>query len=165
MKARAEEIVSVLREEIEHYDARDGRAETGTVLEVGDGIATVHGLDRAVYGELVEFETGVRGMVLDLKRDTVGCALLGGEAGLKEGSLVKRTGKPAGIPVGDGMVGRVVDALGAPIDGGGPIGAVETRPIERRPAAWCPASRSPSPSRPASWPSTPWCPSAGASGS
>ena len=131
MKARAEEIVSVLREEIEHYDARGGRAETGTVLEVGDGIATVHGLDRAVYGELVEFETGVRGMVLDLKRDTVGCALLGGEAGLKEGSLVKRTGKPAGIPVGDGMVGRVVDALGAPIDGGGPIGAVETRPIER----------------------------------
>ena len=131
MDMRPEEIVSVLREEIEHYDARTGRAETGTVLEVGDGIATVHGLDRAVYGELVEFDTGVRGMVLDLKRDSVGVALLGGEAGLREGSQVRRTGRPAEVPVGEDMVGRVVDALGAAIDGGAPIQADETRPIER----------------------------------
>ncbi len=131
MNARPEEIVSILREEIEHYDSRVEQAETGTVLEVGDGIATIHGLRGALYGELVEFDTGVRGMVLDLKRDTVGCALLGGEQGLKEGSAVKRTGKPAAVPVGDAMIGRVVDALGAPIDGGGPIETTETRPIER----------------------------------
>ncbi len=127
----SEEIVSILREEIAHYGAGEDRAETGTVLEVGDGIATVHGLDRAVYGEMVEFDTGVYGMVLDLKRDTVGCALLGRETGLKEGSKVRRTGHPASIPVGDAMVGRVVDALGSPIDGGGPMETVETRPIER----------------------------------
>ncbi len=131
MTPRPEEIVSVLREEIANYENRADRAETGSVLEVGDGIATVHGLDRAVYGELVEFDTGVRGMVLDLKRDTVGCALLGSEAGLKEGSAVRRTGKPASVPVGEAMIGRVVDALGAPIDGGGPMETTETRPIER----------------------------------
>ena len=116
MNARPEEIVSLLREEIEGYDNKTRRTEEGTVLEVGDGIATIYGLDRAVYGELVEFETGVRGMVMDLSRDTVGCVLLGAETGLREGSTVRRTGQPADVPVGEGMLGRVVDALGRPID-------------------------------------------------
>lgn len=130
MKERPDEIVSILREEIAGYDARMERSETGTVLEVGDGIATVYGLANALYGELVEFDTGVRGMVLSLERDTVGCALLGDEAGLREGSTVKRTGRPADVPVGEALLGRVVDALGAPIDGKGPIETSETRPIE-----------------------------------
>ncbi|MDF2838834.1 MAG: synthase subunit alpha [Evtepia sp.] len=130
MNARPEEIVSLLREKIEGYDVRTQRAETGTVLEIGDGIATLYGLQEAVYGELLEFETGVQGMVLDLKRDTVGCVLLGSEEGIKEGTVVKRTGRPASVPVGDSMIGRVVDALGFPIDGKGPIETTETRPIE-----------------------------------
>ena len=130
MNARPEEIVSLLREEIEGYDNKTRRTEEGTVLEVGDGIATIYGLDRAVYGELVEFDTGVRGMVMDLSRDTVGCVLLGAETGLREGSTVRRTGQPADVPVGEGMLGRVVDALGRPIDGMGPIETHETRPIE-----------------------------------
>ena len=104
-KTRPEEIVSILREEISDYDTKVRRDETGTVLEVGDGIATVSGLDRAVYGELVEFDTGVRGMVMDLSRDTVGCVLLGAETGLREGSTVRRTGQPADVPVGEGMLG------------------------------------------------------------
>ena len=87
----SDEIISILQEEIEQYDSRTRRAETGTVLEIGDGIATVYGLDRAVYGELVEFETGVRGIVLNLERDSVGVVLLGSEEGLHEGSIVKRT--------------------------------------------------------------------------
>ena len=130
MNARPEEIVSLLREEIEGYDNKTRRTEEGTVLEVGDGIATIYGLDRAVYGELVEFDTGVRGMVMDLSRDTVGCVLLGAETGLREGSTVCRTGQPADVPVGEAMLGRVVDALGRPIDGLGPIHTTQTRPIE-----------------------------------
>lgn len=130
MNARPEEIVSLLREKIEGYDVKTQCAETGTVLEIGDGIATLYGLQNAVYGELLEFETGVFGMVLDLKRDTVGCVLLGSDTGIKEGTLVKRTGKPASIPVGDAMIGRVVDALGEPIDGNGSISTTDTRPIE-----------------------------------
>ena len=126
----SDEILSILREEITQYDNRTQRAETGTVLEIGDGIATIYGLDRAVYGELVEFETGVRGIVLNLERDSVGVVLLGSEAGLHEGSLVKRTGRAADVPVGEAMMGRTVNALGEPIDGLGPIATTETRPIE-----------------------------------
>ena len=100
------------------------------MLEIGDGIATVYGLDRAVYGELVEFETGVRGIVLNLTRESVGVVLLGSAAGLHEGSQVKRTGRAADVPVGDAMLGRTVNALGEPIDGLGPIACTETRPIE-----------------------------------
>ena len=130
MKSKPEEIVSILREEIQGYDTRVRRDETGTVLEVGDGIATVYGLDKAVYGELVELDTGVKGMVMNLARDSVGVVLLGSEAGVREGTVVKRTGRAADVPVGDGLVGRVVDVLGQPIDGLGPIQATETRPIE-----------------------------------
>ena len=91
----SDEIISILREEIEQYDNRTRREETGSVLEIGDGIATVYGLDRAVYGELVEFETGVRGIVLNLTRESVGVVLLGSADGLHEGSQVKRTGRAA----------------------------------------------------------------------
>ena len=131
MKQNPEEIVSILREEIEHYDTKTQRDESGTVLEIGDGIATVYGLTGALYGELVEFDTGTRGMVMNLETNCVGCVLLGTEDGLREGSTVRRTGRAADIPVGDAMVGRTVDALGCPIDGLGPIETSETRPVER----------------------------------
>ncbi len=116
MKTNPEEIVSILREEIQGYDTRVRRDETGTVLEVGDGIATVYGLDKAVYGELVELDTGVKGMVMNLARDSVGVVLLGSDAGVKEGTVVRRTGRAADVPVGDALVGRVVNVLGQPID-------------------------------------------------
>lgn len=130
MKMESDEIISVLREEISGFDNRTQRSETGTILDVGDGIATVYGLNNAVYGELVEFETGVCGMVMNLERDSVGCVLLGREDGLGEGSTVRRTGRATDVPVGDAMLGRVINALGAPIDGRGPIETTETRPIE-----------------------------------
>lgn len=130
MKTKPEEIVALLREEIAGYDTRVRRDEVGTVLEVGDGIATVYGLDKAVYGELVELETGVKGMVMNLARDSVGVVLLGSDAGVREGTVVRRTGRAADIPVGEAMIGRVVDVLGSPIDGLGPIETTETRPIE-----------------------------------
>ena len=130
MKTKPEEIVSILKEEIADFDTRVRREQTGTVLEVGDGIATVYGLDQAVYGELVEFDTGVKGMVMNLSQDSVGVVLLGPEAGVREGTVVKRTGRAADVPVGDELIGRVVDVLGQPIDGLGPIAATQTRPIE-----------------------------------
>ena len=130
MKTKPEEIVALLREEIAGYDTRVRRDEVGTVLEVGDGIATVYGLDKAVYGELVELETGVKGMVMNLARDSVGVVLLGSDAGVREGTVVRRTGRAADVPVGEAMIGRVVDVLGSPIDGLGPIETTETRPIE-----------------------------------
>ena len=126
-----EELMGSLRDTVKGFQVGQDTSETGRVLEVGDGIATVRGLDRAVYGELVEFDTGVKGMVMDLSRETVGCVLLGREEGLGEGSRVTRTGHPADVPVGRALLGRVVDAMGRPIDGLGPIHAADTRPIER----------------------------------
>ena len=126
-----EELMGSLRDTVKGFQIGQDTSETGRVLEVGDGIATVRGLDRAVYGELVEFDTGVKGMVMDLSRETVGCVLLGREEGLGEGSRVTRTGRPADVPVGRALLGRVVDAMGNPIDGLGPIHAADTRPIER----------------------------------
>ncbi|MBM6869376.1 F0F1 ATP synthase subunit alpha [Pseudoflavonifractor phocaeensis] len=126
-----DDLVEELKEQILGFDSHSETSETGRILEMGDGIATVSGLDRAVYGELVEFETGVSGMVMDLSRDHVGVVLLGAEDGLGEGSVVRRTGRPADVPVGDGLIGRVVDALGHPIDGLGSIQYTERRPIER----------------------------------
>ena len=105
-------------------------AETGRIIEIGDGIANVTGLRRAVYGELVEFENGTPGIILDLRRKRTGVVLLGSQEGLAEGSVVRRTGRPADVPVGDGLIGRAVDALARPIDGLGPIECTETRPIE-----------------------------------
>ena len=105
-------------------------SETGRVLEIGDGIANVSGLRHAVYGERVEFENGTAGLILDLRRKRTGVVLLGSAKGLTEGSLVRRTGRPADVPVGEALIGRTVDALGRPIDGLGPINCTETRPIE-----------------------------------
>ena len=163
MKQNPEEIVSILREEIEHYDTKTQRDESGTVLEIGDGIATVYGLTGALYGELVEFDTGTRGMVMNLETNCVGCVLLGTEDGLREGSTVRRTGRAADIPVGDAMVGRTVDALGCPIDGRAPLRPVRPARWNGRPPAWSPVSPLPSPFRLVSWPLIPWFPSAGAS--
>lgn len=126
----SEEIISVLKSEIENYESETKGQEVGTVIWIGDGIATVYGLDHAMYGEIVIFETGVKGMVQDIRRNEIGIILFGRDTGLKEGSKVSRTKKKAGIPVGDAYVGRVVDALGAPIDGKGSIDTDEYRPIE-----------------------------------
>ncbi|MBM6901098.1 F0F1 ATP synthase subunit alpha, partial [Gemmiger formicilis] len=104
--------------------------ETGRVIEIGDGIANVSGLRHAVYGERVEFENGTAGLILDLRRKRTGVVLMGSAEGLTEGSLVRRTGRPADVPVGEALIGRAVDALGRPIDGLGPIECTETRPIE-----------------------------------
>ncbi len=126
----SEEIISVLKSEIENYDTMSKNQEVGTVIWVGDGIATVYGIDHAMYGEIVIFDTGVKGMVQDIRRGEIGCILLGKDNGIKEGTKVTRTKKKAGIPVGDAFVGRIVDALGAPIDGLGEIASTDYRPIE-----------------------------------
>lgn len=126
----SEEIISVLKSEIENYELETKGQEVGTVIWIGDGIATVYGLDHAMYGEIVVFDTGVKGMVQDIRRNEIGIILLGRDTGLKEGSKVSRTKRKAGIPVGDAFIGRVVDALGAPIDGKGAIETEEYRPIE-----------------------------------
>ena len=124
------EIISVLKSEIENYEVKTQVSETGSIVSVGDGIATVYGINHAMYGEIVEFETGVRGLVQNLEMKTVGVVLLGSDKGLTEGSKVVRTGKKAGIPVGDAMIGRVVNSLGAPIDGKGAINTTDYRPVE-----------------------------------
>lgn len=124
------EIISVLKSEIEDYDVKTIVKETGTITNISDGIATVYGLDHAMYGELVEFETGVRGIVQNLEMKSIGCVLLGSDYGLTEGTKVVRTKKRAGIPVSENLIGRVVDSLGSPIDGKGEIKAKEFYPIE-----------------------------------
>lgn len=127
----ASDIISILKSEIEDFDRKSGVQETGTVVQVGDGIATVFGMQHVMYGELVEFETGVRGIVQNLETKTVGVVLLGSDHGITEGTSVVRTGKRAGIGVSNAMIGRVVDALGSPIDGGEGITAEAYFPIER----------------------------------
>ena len=124
------DIIPLLRETVGNWTPRALAEEVGTVVSVGDGIAVVSGLPRAAYGEILLFASGVRGMVQDLRRDTLGCILFGDEGGVSAGSLVRRTGKTAGVPVGHALLGRVVSALGAPIDGGGEIGAEGYRPVE-----------------------------------
>ena len=128
---RSEEIISILKSEIENYELETKDQEVGTVIWISDGITTVYGIDHAMYGEIVIFETGVKGMVQDIRRNEIGVILLGKDTGIKEGTKVTRTGKKAGIPVGDAYLGRVVDALGAPIDGKGDIPSDGYRPIEQ----------------------------------
>ncbi|MBI5477975.1 MAG: F0F1 ATP synthase subunit alpha, partial [Deltaproteobacteria bacterium] len=128
MEIRAEEISQIIRKQIQDYDQRVAVMETGTVLTAGDGIARVYGLQSAMAGELLEFPHGVTGLVLNLEEDNVGCALLGHYESIREGDRVKRTGKIAQVPVGDAIVGRVVNALGQPVDGKGPIGEGAQRP-------------------------------------
>ena len=132
-----DEIISVLKSEIEDFDLKTVVKETGRVTNISDGIVTVYGLDEAMYGELVEFETGVRGIVQNLEMKSISCVLLGSDYGITEGSKVVRTKKRAGIPVSDQMLGRVVNALGTPIDGKGDITADAFYPIEREAAGVC----------------------------
>ena len=130
MNIRAEEITEILKSQIKGYETSVDVAETGVVLSVGDGIARVHGLEKAMAGELLEFPESVRGMVLNLEEDNVGVALLGEDQLIKEGDVVRRTGRIVEVPVGDAMVGRVVNSLGQAIDGRGPIETKEFRRIE-----------------------------------
>jgi F-type H+-transporting ATPase subunit alpha len=127
---RADEIARVLRSEIENYDKAVNVTETGSVISVGDGIARVYGLDNVMAGELIEFPHDVAGIALNLEEEQVGAVLLGEYQEIKEGDEVRRTGKIMAVPVGDALVGRVVDALGRPIDGKGPIATTETLPVE-----------------------------------
>ncbi|MGA0376640.1 MAG: F0F1 ATP synthase subunit alpha [bacterium] len=130
MKLRAEEISAIIQKQIENFDKKATKTEVGTVLLVGDGIARVHGLDNVRAGELVEFSDGTTGMALNLEEDNVGIVIFGSDAGIKEGDEVRRTERIAEVPVGDAMLGRVVNPLGEPIDGKGPLGTTETRLVE-----------------------------------
>ncbi|WP_291329620.1 F0F1 ATP synthase subunit alpha [Desulfovibrio sp. UCD-KL4C] len=130
MQIKAEEISKIIEDQIQNYESKVEMSETGTVLLVGDGIARVHGVENAMAMELLEFPGGLMGMVLNLEEDNVGVALLGDDTGIKEGDPVKRTGKLFSVPVGPAVMGRVVNPLGQPIDGLGPIESDETRPVE-----------------------------------
>ncbi len=130
MELRPEQITKIIREQIKNYEARLETSETGTVILVGDGIAKASGLDACMAGELVEFPNGAFGMAQNLEEDTVSIVILGTDNGIKEGDVVKRTGKVVSVPVGEGLIGRVVDALGTPIDGKGAVEAETYRPIE-----------------------------------
>lgn len=131
MNLKPEEISSVIKEQIKNYSKELETSEVGTVIQVADGIARVHGLEKAMQGELLEFPGEVYGMVMNLEEDNVGAVLLGANKNINEGDTVKTTGRVVEVPVGDGMLGRVVNALGQPIDGKGPIKSDKTRPIER----------------------------------
>ena len=133
MELKPEEITKIIRSQIKNYENKLQTSETGTVILSGDGIAKVSGLDKCMAGELVEFPNGAYGMAQNLEEETVSIVVLGSDSGIKEGDTVKRTGKVVSVPVGSGMIGRVVNALGEPIDGKGPVTAESYRPIE------CPA--------------------------
>jgi F-type H+-transporting ATPase subunit alpha len=130
MDIRAAEISRVIRDQIANFASDSEVSEVGTALSVGDGIARIHGLDNVQAGEMVEFENGIKGMALNLEADNVGVVIFGSDAEIKEGSTVKRTGTIVDVPIGKGLLGRVVDALGNPIDGKGPIEATERRRVE-----------------------------------
>ncbi|HTY22334.1 MAG TPA: F0F1 ATP synthase subunit alpha [Desulfomonilaceae bacterium] len=130
MQIRAEEISDIIKQQIRDYDKKVEVSETGTVISVGDGIARLHGLEKAMAGELLEFPGGIMGMVLNLEADNVGAAVLGEDVHIKEGDTVKRTGRIVQVPVGSAMLGRVVDSIGQPVDGKGPIEATEFRVVE-----------------------------------
>ncbi len=125
-----EEITAIIKDQIKNYNIDLNVDDVGTVIEIGDGIAHIHGLEKAMAGELLDFGNDIYGLVLNLEQDNVGAVLLGGDTEIKEGAVVKRTGRIMQVPVGENMVGRVVDALGRPIDGKGPIETTQTRPIE-----------------------------------
>ena len=128
---KAGEISEIIKRQLAGYEAEVDLQEIGRVIEVGDGIARVYGLEKAMSGELLQFPGDVVGMVLNLEQDNVGAVLFGEDTAIKEGDVVKRTNRIAQVPVGDALVGRVVNALGVPVDGKGPIQAKEFRPIER----------------------------------
>src|SRR5215469_12453743 len=128
---KADEITKILRAQIENYESKISVDEIGTVISLGDGIARVHGLDKVMAGELLNFPHNVAGIAMNLEEAQVGAVLLGDYTEIKEGDEVKRTGRIMSVPVGDGLIGRVVDALGNPIDGKGPIQTTEYNPVER----------------------------------
>ncbi len=130
MELRPEEISKIIKAQIKHYENQIEQSETGTIILVGDGIARATGLQKCMVNELVQFSNGEYGMAQNLEENTVSIVLLGSDAGIREGDTVKRTGRVVSVPVGEALIGRVVDALGAPIDGKGPIEAAEYRPIE-----------------------------------
>ena len=130
MHIKPGEITALLKKELDKYENKINTVDAGTVIQIGDGIARVYGLDDCLEGELLEFSNKVYGMALNLEQDNVGCVLLGSEKGIKEGDIVHRTGKIVEVPVGEEMIGRVVDSLGMPIDGKGPINTTEFRPVE-----------------------------------
>ena len=130
MSIKASEISSIIRDQINNFESQADISEVGTVLKVGDGVAQVYGLDNVQAGEMVEFTGGVQGMALNLEEDNVGIVIFGDDRGIKEGDTVKRTQKIVEVPVGKGLLGRVVDALGNPIDGKGPIQSSESSRIE-----------------------------------
>ena len=130
MNIKPEEITSIIKKEIEKYEKQIKTVDSGTIIQVGDGVARVYGLDDCMEGELLEFPNDVYAMAMNLEQDNVGCVLLGAEEGIKEGDIVKGTGKIVEVPVGEALLGRVVNALGEPIDGKGPILTNESRPIE-----------------------------------
>ena len=131
MNLKPEEISSVIKEQIKNYETKLETSDVGTVIQVADGIARIHGLENAMQGELLEFPGEVYGMVMNLEEDNVGSVLLGDHRNINEGDIVKTTGRVVEVPVGDAMLGRVVNALGQPIDGKGPIAATKSRQIER----------------------------------
>src|SRR5687768_6006630 len=130
MQIRADEISQLIRQQIETYEKKVEIAETGSVITIGDGIARVYGLENVKAGELVVFPGDLKGIVLNLEEDNVGVALMGAFEHVREGDTVRRSGRIADVPVGDAMLGRVVNALGEPIDGKGPIATKERRKIE-----------------------------------
>jgi F-type H+-transporting ATPase subunit alpha len=130
MNIKPEEITSIIRKQIERYENKCETVDSGSIIQIGDGIARVYGIDDCMEGELLEFPNNVYAMALNLERDNVGCVLLGSEEGIKEGDIVKRTNKVVEVPVGEALVGRVVNSLGEAIDGKGPIKYSEMRPVE-----------------------------------
>ncbi|MBO7149094.1 MAG: F0F1 ATP synthase subunit alpha [Clostridia bacterium] len=132
MQLKTDDISKIIKDQIKNYSNRISEAETGYVIKVGDGIANIHGLEKCMANELIEFDGGVYGMALNLEEGFVSAVILGDDGDIKEGDIVKRTGKVVSVPVGDKLIGRVVNALGAPIDGKGPVDTNETRPIETK---------------------------------
>jgi F-type H+-transporting ATPase subunit alpha len=128
----ADEIAGLIKQRIATYETGTDEAEVGTVIEVGDNIARIYGLDNAQSSELVEFSNGVNGIILNLEEDSVGVAIMGSDVEIKEGDVVRRTGRIASVPVGDAVLGRVVNALGEPVDDKGPIATTQYRTIENR---------------------------------
>ena len=131
MQLKPEEISKLIKEQIKHYENKISQSDTGTIITIGDGIARVSGLDKCMANELVRFSNGEYGMALNLEENSVAIVMLGSDEGIKEGDVVERTGKVVSVPVGEGLIGRVVNSLGQPVDGRGPIDSKEMRPIER----------------------------------
>ena len=165
MDIKAEEISKIIRDQIGSYAVDVDVAEVGTIVSIGDGIARVHGVENTMAGEMLEFPHGVFGIALNLEEESVGAVLLGDYQRIREGDTVKRTGRIISVPVGEELIGRVVNALGQPIDGKGPIVTKQFSEIERIAPGVVDRSRSRSRCRPGSRRSTRWCRSGAASAS